>query len=230
MSGISYDIISYDPEKLGLIEITRKVLSEFLDLVGVDASIQDIECREYDELVSEWARLGTYHDGAFSARLGCLYSKARSRLQPSNRHRGLLVTSTNIGQIVGVSNTIGIISYSEIAEYGLETFATAVFHELGHMHGAPSRKRHQVDRQVNCDSQIVGLEKEYGGTNAIYECLGKHCLNVGCSMRQRLDFAHWKLHLTQERLKIGRPYCDRCLADLKDFCQQEGLLGADSER
>ena len=174
--------------------------------------------------MTEWKALEDGYrkddDKVFCSQIEKLYNKAVSKLQPSKIHKGILVTTMSIGTIVGVSyDWIGtaIISSCQISNHR-ETFATVVFHELGHMHGAPScHERKKLDRRVNNDSQIVALEKEQRETNAIYECLGEHCLNIGCSMRQRLCFANWRLHLTKERLQVGRPYCDRCTADLKGF-------------
>ena len=225
ISGLSYNIISYDPRNrglrnLGLVEITQKVVADFLELVGVDASVQCLECSGRDELVSEWKTLeGRWRrndNGAFAGQLLVLENKVTSEIQSSKIRKAILVTSMNIGEIIGAfyNNRIAIISSQKI-EHNPERFATAVFHELGHMHGAPSTERKKVDRKVNNDFQIVELEKEMQGTNAIYESLGEHCLNLGCSMRQRLCFADWSL--TKERLQTGRPYCDKCLDDLKDF-------------
>jgi len=218
MSEISYNIISYDPEKLGLIKITKKVLADFLNLVGVDVSVQCLECSGRDQLVSEWETIGYYEgsdDDGFPGRLLTLSSKVASQLPASKGHKRILVTSIDIGRVVGTSyGWIAIISSHQIQD-DPETFATTVFHELGHIHGAPNTERKKVDRQVNNDPEIVELEKEMQGENAIYECLdfGEHCLNQNCTMRQRLTFENWKV-LTKERLAADSPYCESCLANI----------------
>lgn len=218
ISGLSYNIISYNQRNIDLIGITQNVVTDFLELVGVQAAIQTLECKGCNDLVNEWKTLGAYREddnGAFACRLLMLRNKAGSRLSPSETIKTIFVTNQAIGEVIGLNfDGITIISFHHISNHR-ERFATAVFHELGHMHGAPSTERKKVDRNVNNDFQIVELEKEMQGTNAIYESLGEHCLNLGCSMRQRLCFADWSL--TKERLQTGRPYCDKCLDDLKDF-------------
>lgn len=232
MSGISYNIISYDAQNLGLIKLTEKVLVEFVNPVGVQASIQCLECRDCDELVSQWETLGSYQeddDGAFSCRLLKLCSKAGSRLSPAKTVKTIFVTDQSIGRWMGVTfGATAIISAYEITQNDPEIFVTNVFHELGHMHETPSRERRKVDAQIKNDDQIIALEKEVSGTDAIYECFGEHCLNFGCSMRQRLCLKDRTL--TEERLQIGRPYCDRCLTDLKVFCLKTWLFCTNMER
>jgi hypothetical protein len=236
ISGISYNIISYDPQNRGLIEITQKVVADFLELVGVRAPIQTLECKGNDELVSKWETLGIWRkddDEAFCNRIENLY-KAASRLTVSMKQRGILVTSIDIGKIVGLSCGLNvgrkvdlfydgpiIISSYQISNHR-ETFETAVFHELGHMHGAPSLTRTNegkyevsgIPDAESIDAEIVSMEHGMKGEDAIFDCLGEHCLNIGCSMRQRLWIPNWRFHLTKERL-VGRPYCYKCLADIK---------------
>ena len=100
-----------------------------------------------------------------------------------------------------------------------DTITTAIYHELGHIHGIPDKKRKCIgnyeESRIN-DAKIVTLEHKHKSEDAIFYWRGEHCLNIGCSMRQRLCFDKWKRHLTKERLP-GKPYCGKCLADLRKF-------------
>jgi len=210
MNTISYNIISYDPQNLGLIKITQKVVTEFLGLVGVHPSIQCLECRDCGELENEW----TIPCVEQSERL---HFKAKSRFESTKGcKKWIFITSIDIGNYVGIThdNNNATISSCQVKD-DMETFSTGMFHELGHMHDIPSLDRKKLDNHVDDDAQIILLEQASAGKDAIFERFGEHCLNSGCSMRQRLTFQNWIDHLTKERIEIGRAYCKRCLADLK---------------
>lgn len=220
MKNVSYRIVSYDPQKIGLMSITQKAVADFLQIVGLKLSPETIECKGCDELEKEWKKLGTYKDKQFRGQLSSIYRKATKHLPSLGlTHRAILVTSKYIGDIVGFSYDWIVIVSSCQVNNDLDTVTTAIFHELGHTHGIPDEKRKCIGNYGNSninDDKIVDLEHKHQGENAIFCWEGEHCLNVGCSMRQRLCFDNWKRHLTEERLP-GKPYCDNCLANLKKF-------------
>ncbi len=221
MKKIQYTIISYDPENCGLSATAKNVVDDFLGLFGMKKPVDTIECNGNDELICVWNSLGAWRksdDTGFRRKMRAIYRKTCAQREESTMSKVLLVTSIGVGDIVGLSNGwIAIISSNKISR-DAATIATAIYHELGHIHNIPSKKRNSIDNDETAninDKKIIGLEKEHQGKNAIFYCLGEHCLNRDCSMRQRICFDNWKKHLTTERLRAGKPYCDRCLADLK---------------
>ncbi len=220
MKNISYRIISYDPQRIGLISITQKAVADLLQIVGLKVSAESIECEGKEELVLEWDQLGLWEkndDIGFRWRMRAICRKAYAQREDGGMNKVLLVTSINIGSIVGLSDEwIAIVSSCRIND-DPDTVTTAIYHELGHIHGIPDEKRKNIGNYETAgikDEEIAALEYKYQGEDAIFYWRGEHCLNVGCSMRQRLCFENWKKHLTKERL-LGKPYCDKCVADLK---------------
>lgn len=222
MKNVSYRIVSYDPQQIGLISITQKAVADFLQIVGLKLSPETIECEGKEELVLEWDQLGLWqenNDIDFRCRMRAIYRKAYAQREDSAMKKVLLVTSIDIGLIVGLSDEwIAIVSSCRIND-DPDTVTTAIYHEIGHAHGIPDKKRKCIGNYEKTDikdDEIVALEHKHKGENAIFYRLGEHCLNIGCSMRQRLCFDNFKRHLTEERL-LGKPYCDKCLANLKKF-------------
>ncbi len=221
MKKVSYRIVSYDPQKIGLKSITQKAIADFLQIVGLKLSPETIECEGKEELVLEWDQLGLWQndDMGFRSRMRAIYDKAFPEQEDGTMYKVFLVTSIDIGRIVGLSDGDIAIASSFRVNNNLDIVTTATFHELGHTHGIPDEKRKCIGNyeksNIN-DVKIVALEHKHKGKNAIFCKLGEHCLNTSCSMRQRLSFDNWKEHLTKERLP-GKPYCDNCLANLKKF-------------
>jgi hypothetical protein len=225
MKDISYRIISCDPKAVDLAIIAKKTVIEFLQLVGLRLTPEIIECKGCVELENEWAKLGKYEDAtsaSFVGQLASIYEKATGKPLSLKIEKAILVTDKDIGEIVGVSydrQSLAIISSYQVPN-DINTVATAVFHELGHMHNIPSLERGKIGPySLRCidDDKIVAMENDGKNKDAIYFIKGlggEHCLNPGCSMRQRLCFINWKKHLTAER-SPDKPYCDRCLNDLK---------------
>ncbi len=106
MKDISYRIISYDPNAVGLATIAKKTVSEFLQLVGLRLTPEIIECKGCVELENEWAKLGKYEDAtsaSFGSHLSSIYLKATEKLSSTTTKKAVLVTSKFIGLRVGVS-------------------------------------------------------------------------------------------------------------------------------
>ncbi len=74
----------------------------------------------------------------------------------------------------------------------LLTFAVTVFHEMGHVFGAPNDDR----------------------TEAVLQWFGTHCTNA-CVMRQRDDLPEWEQEIAPD---VGeRVYCESCFRDIQNF-------------
>ena len=78
----------------------------------------------------------------------------------------------------------------------IAAFVAGVFHEFGHVVGAPNGDR----------------------TEAIQDWLGAHCTNA-CVMRQRDDLPEWETDIVKD-LFGGKLYCDLCLRDIQIFLRE----------
>ena len=72
---------------------------------------------------------------------------------------------------------------------------TEAYHEIGHLFGLPD------------DERRSDLVAELGG----------HCPERGCSMKQGMTVPHDWIENTIDRANRGQPYCEKCVADLKDY-------------
>ncbi|MCD6477662.1 MAG: hypothetical protein J7K87_01540 [Candidatus Aenigmarchaeota archaeon] len=74
-----------------------------------------------------------------------------------------------------------------------ECVKTEVMHEIGHVFGAPSYSRKDIE-----------------------ENLGRHCKNK-CVMRQGIRVPMDWIAMTKDRLETGKAFCDSCENDLREF-------------
>lgn len=78
----------------------------------------------------------------------------------------------------------------------LAAFAATVYHEFGHVLGAPDSDR--------------GRDIEHW--------LGTHCTNA-CVMRQRDDLPEWEAEIVKDMFE-GKLYCPLCLRDIRAFVRE----------
>ncbi|MEA2715198.1 MAG: Peptidase family [Candidatus Parcubacteria bacterium] len=94
----------------------------------------------------------------------------------------------NVGTIVSTHRFKGIADRTT----RIETFKTAVLHEIGHVYGLPGKDR-----------------------PSLIESLGDHCGET-CVMRQGLYVPDDWIQMTRDRFEHG-PFCRYCLAQLAKF-------------
>jgi predicted Zn-dependent protease len=103
---------------------------------------------------------------------------------------------------VSIHQLACVLSFKRFREAGVlatEAAKTVLMHELGHTFGLPAEKR----------------------TESIEESLGRHCTRPGCIMRQGLSLEE-SMKITRDRLRLGKPLCDLCVADLvRQFWRQK---------
>lgn len=136
----------------------------------------------------------------------------------------IFVTDVDFGCIGNTKNGCSAIStfYMPKTKLFNETFKTAIYHEFGHLLGVVDKHRELVDnRYHNSDRDFKKLERNPRNVNKIAKTgtsdqpWGLHCLNKACSMCQRSEFSNWQKHLTEERIKYGTIYCNKCIEYLK---------------